>query len=532
MEVIRISELKMRPDHSALDLENEIRKQLRIKDRSFQYEIMRQSIDARKKPQILYIYTVDVRIASPKSVLKKIKGRQFSVIEKTDYHFPYQNLETETRPVIIGSGPAGLFCGLMLARAGARPIILERGEAVEQRLKTVSDFWNGGALDPQSNVQFGEGGAGTFSDGKLNTLIKDPSGRIRFILKEFIQAGADPSILYHHKPHIGTDVLVHVVKHIREEIISCGGEVRFSSCVTDLCSTDDGYELEINGGESKLTASCVIPAIGHSARDTFEKLYERGLSFLPKAFAVGFRIEHPQVWINDAMYGPDCPYEMGAAPYKLTHKCEDGRGVYSFCMCPGGYVVNASSEQGRTAVNGMSYSDRGSKNANSAIVITVTPEDYQGSEDRPLAGMYFQRTLEERAYQAGKGKIPVQRLEDFKLNKESTSLGKILPQQKGSCSPANLRTILSEELNQDLIAGIQAFGRKINGFDDPDSLLSGVESRTSSPVRMIRDETCQAAALRGIFPCGEGAGYAGGITSAAVDGVRVAEHVCEYIKIS
>lgn len=556
--VIRINELKLCPDHTKKDLEQEIKKILRLRDavlvpkdpfsdsmqsdlepeknkRKIRYEIMRQSIDARKKPELYFVYTVDIEAPDTKAIMKQVRSKKVQLIEKKDYVFPstkYDCTQKKYRPVIVGSGPAGLFCALMLARSGFRPIVIERGESVENRTKTVAAFWKDGILDPQSNVQFGEGGAGTFSDGKLNTLIKDPQGIIRFVLKEFVKAGADPQILYHHKPHIGTDVLVKVVRHIRTEIEQLGGEVRFSTCLTGICQkkTPEGthlcYQLTFDPDTEALETDQLILAIGHSARDTFLMLHQFGLAMQPKAFAVGLRAEHRQTLIDDTMYGKDCPYELGAAPYKVTHKCADGRGVYSFCMCPGGYVVNASSEPGMLAVNGMSYSDRAGTNANSAIVVTVSPEDYHAED--PLDGIRFQRSLEQAAYACGNGKIPVQRLEDFCENRASEHFGKVLPAHCGASVPANLRTILPEHLNLSLIEGIHAFGKRIPGFDDPDVLLSGIESRTSSPVRILRDESCQAA-FPGIFPCGEGAGYAGGITSAAVDGIRVAEAVIRKI---
>lgn len=529
--VIRVNELKLHPDHTKKDLEQELCRVLRLK-KIPEYEIIRQSVDARKKPDLYFSYTIDVSVPNPKAVLKQAKTKKAVLAEKKTYKFPYRyeegqlKAEGNRRPVVVGSGPAGLFCALMLARAGLHPIVLERGEAVEQRLETVEQFWKTGKLNPQSNVQFGEGGAGTFSDGKLNTLVKDTEGRIRFVLHEFVKAGAKEEILYHYKPHIGTDVLVGVVRSIRNEILSLGGEVRFGCCFTGMKRmTEQLWRLELNNGAEYLETEHLVLAIGHSARDTFQMLYEKNLQMQPKAFAVGLRIEHKQSWINDAMYGSECPYELGAAPYKVTHKCEDGRGVYSFCMCPGGYVVNASSEDGRTAVNGMSYSDRGSENANSAIVVTVSPEDYQA--ETPLSGIEFQRRLEEAAWKCAGGSIPVQRLEDFEKGVATETFGKIQPVMKGKAVPANVREILPEYLNQDLLEGIYAFGSRIPGFSDPDVLLSGVESRTSSPVRILRDEN--GMSLPGIYPCGEGAGYAGGITSAAADGVRVAEAVCARI---
>ena len=435
--------------------------------------------------------------------------------------------------VIVGTGPAGLFCGYYLALHGYRPILLERGADVDTRKQNVEAFWRDGKLLPNSNVQFGEGGAGTFSDGKLNTLVKDKSGRNLEVLKTFVRFGAKESILYEAKPHIGTDVLSEVVKRMREEIIRLGGAVRFNCQMTDMLVEKDRITGVVINGQEKLACSQLVLAIGHSARDTFSMLYDKKLPMEAKAFAVGFRVEHSQELINISQYGLKQPGELGAAPYKVTAKTSVGRGVYSFCMCPGGYVVNASSEEGRLAVNGMSYSKRDGQNANSAIIVAVTPEDF--GSGHPLAGIEFQRRLEQKAFEAGRGKIPVQSYGDFKacvegqagqaaqepLEREKTS-AKLLPQCRGDYEWADLTGILPEECNQAFVEGMESFERQIQGFASPETILSGVESRTSSPVRIIRDDKLQAT-IRGVYPCGEGAGYAGGITSAAMDGIRVAE---------
>lgn len=417
----------------------------------------------------------------------------------------------------------------MLATYGYAPILIERGEAVEQRMQTVSEFWETGVLNPESNVQFGEGGAGTFSDGKLNTLVKDKQHRNDFVLETFVKFGAKEEILYVNKPHIGTDVLSDVVKNMRKEIEALGGTILFSTKLIDLIINQNqltGIKVQYsdNRTESIDTDICVL-ALGHSARDTFQMLLQHNINMEPKAFAVGVRVEHLQDTINDVQYGKNKDF-LPAAPYKVAKTLPNGRGVYSFCMCPGGYVVNASSESGFLAVNGMSYSKRDGKNANSAIVVSVTPEDFP--EEGPLSGIAFQRQLEQQAYKEGNGNIPVQRFEDFKNNVPTKAFGSILPQSKGKTQFANLRNSLPEFINDSLIQGIEQFGTQIPGFNHDDVILSGVESRTSSPLRILRDETFQSN-IRGIYPCGEGAGYAGGITSAAMDGIKVFEAIASVM---
>ena len=496
-------------------------------------EILKHSIDARRKPQIFQVYSIGVSLhsLSEEKTVKKCKNSNVAMSELVPYKFPKPgNQIMKHRPIIVGMGPAGLFCGYLLAKHGYRPILLERGYDVEQRTKDVERFWEGGALNPESNVQFGEGGAGTFSDGKLNTLVKDKYGRNKEVLRIFVEMGAPEEIMYDGKPHIGTDVLKKVVANMREEIIKNGGEVRFGSKVTGLTIQNGTIcGVEINA-EYELEAEQVVLAIGHSARDTFTYLHGMNLPMEAKAFAVGMRVEHPQHIINERMYGSEHGNELLAAPYKVTAKTSNGRGVYSFCMCPGGYVVNASSEAGRIAVNGMSYSDRDSHNANSAIIVAVTPDDY--GYEGALAGMEFQRRLEEKAYELGKGKIPTQYYGDYVDNNDSVSrIDCNSPCIKGEYIWTNLRGLLPSACEEAFMEGMTHFDKVIPGFAAEDTILSGVESRTSSPIRIHRDEYLQSPAARGLYPCGEGAGYAGGITSAAMDGMVVAEQIAkEYAR--
>lgn len=560
--MIRVTQIKVLPDADKNVLTKKAAKILGIRETEIKrLEIVKQSIDARKKPEIYYSYVVDVELTASKAqeekLVKKCKNGQASVVTEEKYCFPTSGTETlKHRPVIVGMGPAGLFCGYFLAKHGYSPILLERGKDVDARTRDVQEFWETGRLRPDSNVQFGEGGAGTFSDGKLNTLVKDKYGRNREVLRVLVEYGAPEKIMYDAKPHIGTDVLTEVVRNIRQAIIDFGGEVHFETEMLELafegaasCGTAlQGIRIREKGAESTLACDQVVLAIGHSARNTFETLYRQQVPMEAKSFAVGMRVEHPQAMINESQYGMADAGILGAAPYKVTARTGCGRGVYSFCMCPGGYVVNASSEEGRLAVNGMSYSDRGSANANSAIIVAVTPEDF--GSNHPLAGVEFQRTLEEKAFVLGQGRIPVQRYGDFKAcvegagetpekcfgetdGAEATSAGGRLtssrenifsPCTRGAYTYADVSQILPPECNQAFVEGMDQFGRMIKGFNRPDALLLGVESRTSSPVRIHRDESLQSQ-VRGLYPCGEGAGYAGGITSAAMDGLKVAEEI-------
>ena len=527
--MLRIGQLKLQPNHTEKDLIQKIAKTLRISENEIQhYKIQKQSVDARKKPELFYVYTIDVEVRNESQVLKKQKGNQVSQVKEKRYEFPVTGTESmKSRPVIIGSGPAGLFCAYMLAEHGYRPIVFERGASVEERTQDIETFWKTGVLNPESNVQFGEGGAGTFSDGKLNTLVKDAFGRNRKVLEIFVENGAPESILYVNKPHIGTDILTQVVKNMRDRILAWGGEIHFHSKFTDFSLKHGKLEaISIKTGEKEewISAETLVLAIGHSARDTFSMLYNKQIPMSAKAFAVGVRVEHAQNMINASQYGETCPYEMPAAAYKVTSNLENGRGVYSFCMCPGGYVVNASSEEGLLAVNGMSYYARDGKNANSAVIVTVTLEDF-GSE-HPLAGVEFQRKLEKKAYELANGKVPVQCFGDFCQNQISKAFGTVTPQMKGAYAFANVRQIFPKEIGDSIELGMKSFDRQIHGFANEDTVLSGVESRTSSPVRIIRNEELQIENT-GIYPCGEGAGYAGGITSAAMDGLKIAETIAK-----
>lgn len=522
--MIQIQDIRLEPGYSREDLMEQIRRE-GIVCRSEAVTLVRQSLDARKKQDIHYICTVHIRVSEEKALCRRLKNRRISQVEERVYRPPESGaMKLPHRPVVVGAGPAGLFAALLLAENGYRPILLERGAPVEERLADVKAFWDGGLLNPESNVQFGEGGAGTFSDGKLNTQVKDPAGRIRKVLTSFTDAGADPGILYLNKPHIGTDVLQTVVRNIRGRILQLGGEVRFHTQVSGLRITGGqlaGLELQTPGGKESLAAETVVLAIGHSARDTFAMLTRHSIPIRAKSFAIGLRIEHPQDRINQAQYGADPPPSLPPADYKLTAKA-GGRGVYSFCMCPGGQVVNASSEPEMLAVNGMSSFARAGRNANAALIVTVRPEDFP--EEGPLGGIAFQRKLERQAYQEGKGSIPVQLWKDFQEDRKTTALGEVVPDLCGAYSFGNLRNVLPETISHSLIEAMEKFGRTIPGFDREDAVLSGVESRTSSPVRIERDEHMESS-LKGLFPCGEGAGYAGGITSAAVDGIKAAEEI-------
>ncbi|MCR5345873.1 MAG: NAD(P)-binding protein [Lachnospiraceae bacterium] len=532
--MIRISDVKVKVNISEDDFKKKVAGILHVEPKDItSITIDKRSIDARKKPDVYYVLRLIVEATNEKKILgdkRIIKDGNIEAYVEMRYEF-LRDVKSErtvisNRPVIIGAGPCGLFAAYFLAKYGYKPIILERGKCVEDRTEDVNKFFATGVLDTESNVQFGEGGAGAFSDGKLNTLVKDPLLRSDEVLRIFTECGADPDIRYEAKPHVGTDVLFTVIKNLRKKIEDYGGEFRFKTKVTGFNISNNNLTGVITDkGENINTDICIL-AIGHSARDTFKVLYDLKVSMEPKAFAVGFRVEHPQKMIDYSQYKEASEY-LPAAPYKLTHTAESGRGVYTFCMCPGGYVVNASSEDGKLAVNGMSYKKRDGINANSAVIVSVTPNDYPG--EGPLAGVEFQRSIEKKAYELGHGNIPQQRFIDFVENTESKSLGHISSAIKGKSTLTNLRQIYSEEINLSFIEGIRAFGHKIKGFDDDDMVMSGVESRTSSPLRIIRNDD-YVSNIEGLYPAGEGAGYAGGIMSAAMDGMKVAEKIATLYK--
>ncbi|MDY6316750.1 MAG: dehydrogenase [Oribacterium sp.] len=576
--MIRINQLKLPVKADVRLLKPEAAKLLRIRENQIStLTVLRRSIDARKKPDIFFSYSVRIETTlsekEERKLILRLKNRNIQETTHVIYHYPLLNAsiagqpkeayfqKEENRPIVVGFGPAGMFAALVLANLGMRPIVYERGASVEERAADVRDLWERGSLHTDSNAQFGEGGAGTFSDGKLNTVTKDTDGRNQFILNKFVALGADPSILIDAKPHVGTDCLMDIVRGIREEITALGGEIHFH--------TTYHYQGEKN----------VILAIGHSARDTYEEFYKKGLTMQAKDFAMGFRVQHPQSLINHDLYG-DIDREtlriLGPGAYKVTHTSHSGRGVYSFCMCPGGYVVNSSSEEGRLCVNGMSYHARDGRNANAAIIVTIRKTDYQGEKD-PLGGIRLQQELEKRAFDLANGKIPIERYGDFKqdilkqnsskdtvmqsendhmdaaIENESTAqrsgfdaskarraeVGQdcIEPAMRGAYAFRDLSQIFRfspdspyvslNDFNESFIEGMESFEHMLHGFSRYDTILAGVEARTSSPVRIPRDENFRAN-LPGIYPCGEGAGYAGGIMSAAMDGMKTAEALVRH----
>lgn len=560
--MLKINQIKLNIDEEkdeVISLKEKLTRKLRLQsaDMIRDFRIIRKSVDARKN-EIYYTYSVVFSLDKNKenNILKYKSALDIHSYEEREYKFTDQGLKPlENGIVIVGMGPAGLFCAYMLALNGYRPVVLEQGQCMEERIKKVEDFFSGKELDEHCNIQFGEGGAGTFSDGKLNTLVKDKSLRQSFVLKTFIENGAPEDIGYLAKPHIGTDRLRTVIVNMRKKLIEMGADIRFGVKVCEVITDNGrltgiktvrvGKDMTANTDGVKnatvyedVKCDALVLAIGHSSRDTFRMLYDKGFDMKPKAFAVGVRIEHKQEMIGRAQYGEDY-LRLPAASYKLTYTAKDGRGVYTFCMCPGGSVVNASSVKGMCAVNGMSNYKRDAENANSAVIVTVDEKDFGGSG--PLSGIEFQERLEKAAFLEGGGKVPVQTFRDFLDKKTGDGIFKLNPSVLGGCKSADINKCLPDYICDDIKEAVQAFDKKIHGFADSDSLLYAVESRTSSPVRIVRDEESLEAlkaendaagheCYEGIYPCGEGAGYAGGIMSAAMDGIKVAEAIAGKFK--
>ncbi|HSM98399.1 MAG TPA: NAD(P)/FAD-dependent oxidoreductase [Gallionella sp.] len=533
--MLRLTEIKLPLGHPEGEIKTALLKRLGIAgDELAGYVVFKRGVDARKSHAILYTYTLDVTVRDEAAILARLSNDpHLSITPDTGYHFVAQApKDLSSRPIVIGMGPAGLFAGLLLAQMGFRPLILERGKEVRERTKDTFGLWRQGVLNPESNVQFGEGGAGTFSDGKLYSQIKDPRHLGRKVLAEFVKAGAPEDILYESHPHIGTFRLVGMVEKMRETILSLGGEIRFGSRVDDIEITQESDNVGqvtgvvLSNGEHIATHHLVL-AVGHSARDTFEMIHKRGIYIEAKPFSIGLRIEHPQSLIDRARYGKNAGNPLlGAADYKLVHHAGNGRSVYSFCMCPGGTVVAAASEPGRVVTNGMSQYSRNERNANAGIVVGITPEqDYPGDA---LAGVEFQRRWESRAFELG-GKnyqAPGQLVGDFLAGRPSTKFGEVLPSYTPGVHLCDLSSALPDYAIAAIREALPAFAKQIKGFDLADAILTGVETRTSSPIRIRRnDDDLQSINTRGLYPSGEGAGYAGGILSAAVDGIRVAEAV-------
>lgn len=523
--MLRVNNIKLSLDEDESLLKSKVAKKLKVPEKSIlSLRIFKKSIDARNKNDIHFVYTLDVKFKNEDKILNMCSKKGVSKVKEVNYIYEKKAPKDGKRPIIVGAGPAGLFAGLALARMGFRPIILERGKNVDERVADVELFWKEGKLNTESNVQFGEGGAGTFSDGKLTTSVSNPRGRI--VLEWFVEAGAPEEILYTNKPHIGTDLLRNVVKNMRNTIISLGGEVRFNSKVTDLLIENNRISGVKVNDEEVILSDKVVLALGHSARDTFEMLYKNGIKITQKPFSIGVRIEHPQILINKSQYGKFADHEkLGAADYKLAAHFDNGRSAYTFCMCPGGMVVAAASEENMVVTNGMSYYKRDLENANSALLIGVGPEDF--GDDHPLAGVEFQRKWERLAFNLG-GKnyrAPAQKVGDFLKDRPSDNIGEVKPTYNLGVTMTDLRECLPKYVTDTLKLAIVTFDKKISGFAHPDAIMTGVETRSSSPIRILRDEKTLESNIKGLYPIGEGAGYAGGIMSAGIDGLRVAEEI-------
>ena len=520
--MIRIREIAMPPEHNPAQLGFEAAQLLRISNSKIrQIRIVRRSIDARRKPDVKVVYTIDVQVDGNENKILKQSGCKRAAIAPVSYYKPPKpGIQPHQRPVVVGFGPAGMFAALILAMAGCKPIVLERGEDAVSRHEKVQAFWKGGNLHPRSNVQFGEGGAGTFSDGKLNTGVNNP--RIGWILEKFVEFGADEDILFDAKPHVGTDVLLHVVQNLRKKILSLGGEVRFCTQVTALQSADGVLTGVVTDQGEEIPCQHLVLAIGHSARDTFHMLSDMQIAMERKPFAMGVRIEHPQSMVDRSQYGCENT-ALPPADYKLVKHLEDGT-VYTFCMCPGGYVVAAASEEGGVVTNGMSYADRAGQNANAALLVTIHPDDvpFEGV----LGGVHWQRQIEQAAYSiSGSYRAPAQRVGDFLQGRASTMAGSLQPTYRPGVHWCDLHAVLPEKITRSLKAALPQLDDQLKGFASDDAVLTAPETRSSSPVRILRGENKQSVTLKGLYPCGEGAGYAGGIMSAAIDGIQCAEAI-------
>ncbi len=524
--MIRIREISMMPAHNDAQLSYEAARLLKIPTSKIRnLQIVKRSVDARKKPDVRIVYTVDVTVdGNENKILKQSRCKRAEIANTLRYKPPKTSVSLNKRPIIVGFGPAGMFSALILALAGLRPLVLERGDDAETRNEKVQRFFTTGELDTNSNVQFGEGGAGTFSDGKLNTGIHNP--RIGWVLEQFVLAGAHEDILFDAKPHIGTDILLQVVQNIRRRIQSLGGEIRFNACVENIL-TDNGKitGVVLNDGD-EILSDHIIFAIGHSARDTFLMLQDNDVAMEAKPFSMGVRIEHKQSMINDSQYASQDP-ALPPADYKLVKHLEDGT-VYTFCMCPGGYVVAAASEEGGVVTNGMSYADRAGDNANAALLVTLNPKDFPG--EGPLAGMYWQRSIEQKAFSVSNSyKAPAQLVGDFLNNRPSTGNGDVEPTYRPGVTWCDLHTVLPAKITDALKEALPLLDISLNGFSHPDSVLTAPETRSSSPVRILRNDSKQSISLKGLYPAGEGAGYAGGIMSAAIDGILCAEALIDRL---
>ncbi len=530
--MIRLSNVRLNVKRNDNEVLAKAKKILKLTDEEVvSIEISKYSIDARKKSELKYVYNVDIEVV-PKALNKCLKNKNVSKVVQYKYEIP-KAIETNIRPIIVGSGPAGLFCALGLCESGLKPIIIEQGRCVDDRKIDIDNLMNDGIMNVDSNIQFGEGGAGTFSDGKLTTGVKDK--RKSKVIAELLEAKAPEEIKYLTKPHIGTDNLVNVVKNIRQKIINLGGEFRFESKMTNLLTENNkvvGVEIQDPNNLYIEKSDIVVLALGHSARESFQMLYDNNVAMEAKSFAVGVRVEHPREFINKAQYGENYNKSLPTADYKMAVNLSSGIGVYTFCMCPGGVVVPATSENEAVVVNGMSYFNRSEENSNAGILVTVTPEDYKkiSGDDTPMAGIKFQRQLEKASFVAGGSNYnaPVMLMKDFLANKKSTSLGSVTPSYKPNVKPADFKEIFPEFIIKALQEGLIEMDKKFKGFAMDDAVLTAVESRSSSPIRILRDEKCFSN-VEGLVPCGEGSGYSGGITSSAIDGLKCSEAIVEKI---